>query len=300
VNAQRPTPDIQRPARRHAKGRHSPSLSNIQPSIPDVQNLPLGPGVRLIAHDANGLAALDKPAGVLSHPNDRADEPRSLLHARYVRDGEYYEWYYEWISQERGPETGNALPPSPPPPPSSRRLWLLNRLDSATSGAILVCADGDLAREIRALFLRKQIRKVYHALVFGIPSQARQIWRDRLAVQKKGGVIRTGTGGNIPSESHMTVLRQQRSVPFPLALLELEPRTGRSHQLRVQCASRRLPIVGDATYGDFAANRAIAKKHGLKRLCLHSHETAFDYEWRGRTHTFRATAPTPPEFLRLL
>ncbi|EIP96751.1 23S RNA-specific pseudouridylate synthase [Opitutaceae bacterium TAV1] len=259
--------------------------------MPDVQDLPLGPGVRLIAHDANGLAALDKPAGILSHPNDRADEPRSLLHARYVRDGEYY----EWTSQERSPETGNGTPDAPP-----RRLWLLNRLDSATSGAILVCTDGDLAREIRALFLRKQIRKVYHALVFGIPSQARQVWRDRLAVQKKGGVIRTGTRGNIPSEAHMTVLRQQRSGPFPLALLELEPRTGRSHQLRVQCASRHLPIVGDATYGDFAANRAIAKKHGLKRLCLHSHETAFDYEWRGRTHTFRATAPTPPEFLRLL
>ncbi len=41
--------------------------------------LPLGRGVRLLAHDVNGLAAFDKPAGVLSHPNAGGDEPRSLL-----------------------------------------------------------------------------------------------------------------------------------------------------------------------------------------------------------------------------
>jgi tRNA pseudouridine65 synthase len=83
-------------------------------------------------------------------------------------------------------------------------------------------------------------------------------------------------------------------------LIELTPRTGRSHQLRVQCAHRRLPIVGDATYGDFGGNRALAKETGVKRLCLHSHETRFDYEHEGRAVKFVATAPTPAEFLKLL
>jgi 23S rRNA-/tRNA-specific pseudouridylate synthase len=57
-----------------------------------------------------------------------------------------------------------------------------------------------------------------------------------------------------------------------------------------------LPIVGDATYGDFSANRSFAQLTGQKRLFLHSLETRFSYTWSGRTHSFRAHAPAPPEF----
>jgi 23S rRNA-/tRNA-specific pseudouridylate synthase len=68
----------------------------------------------------------------------------------------------------------------------------------------------------------------------------------------------------------------------------------------VQCAHRRLPIVGDATYGDFGANRVLAKASGIKRLCLHSHATRFDYEHEGSVVHFSAVAPTPPEMLGLV
>jgi len=83
-------------------------------------------------------------------------------------------------------------------------------------------------------------------------------------------------------------------------LLRLEPLTGRSHQLRVQCAKRALPIVGDQTYGDFSRNREFARLAGTRRLFLHSLETAFDYEFRGRRHAFAARAPLPEEFSRFL
>lgn len=83
---------------------------------------------------------------------------------------------------------------------------------------------------------------------------------------------------------------------FSTSLLRLEPRTGRSHQLRVQCAKRGLPIVGDQTYGDFGLNRTLAKATGAKRLFLHSLETAFDYEFGGRKLKFKAVAPLPGEF----
>ncbi|HEY0946797.1 MAG TPA: RNA pseudouridine synthase [Opitutaceae bacterium] len=248
--------------------------------------LPLGRGVELITHDSNGLAALAKPAGVLSHPNTAADQPRSLLTCHYAPDGEYFEW--SGPSELRIPQSAVRTP---------HRLWLLNRLDSATSGVILVAAGEALAREIRAMFQRKHVRKVYNALVFGVPSQSSQTWRDFLAVQKKGGVVRTTGAGNIPAEAQMTVLRQRRGAATPLALIKLEPRTGRSHQLRVQCAKRGLPIVGDATYGDFAANRAHAKATGEKRLFLHSLETRFDYDFGGRQHHFAAQAPLPAEFV---
>ncbi|MBI5768189.1 MAG: RNA pseudouridine synthase [Verrucomicrobia bacterium] len=262
--------------------------------------LPLGRGVAVLHRDANGVAALAKPAGVLSHPNTTEDEPRSLLTARYAVDGEFFEW----------PDASGAL----------HRLWLLNRLDSATSGVILAAADGALAAEIRAQFKRKQVRKIYHALVFGAPRAPLEMWRDLLAVEKRGGQIRTAakTGGGalrpdrprdlsghkapptmVPAESRMTVVRVKRTEPR-LALIKLEPRTGRSHQLRVQCAKRGLPIVGDQTYGDFRANREFAKGAETKRLFLHSVETSFDYEWGGRSHRFAAKAPLPDEFEKFL
>lgn len=238
--------------------------------------LPLGREVTLIAQDANGLAAFNKPAGALSHPNAPGDEPRSLLTARYVLDGEFFEWS----------DPGGKV----------RRLWLLNRLDSATSGVILAAATPELATEIRAQFKRKQVRKIYLALVFGAPRQPMELWRDLLAVDKSGGRIRTAaSAGHVPAESRMTVVRTGRAEPR-VALIKLEPRTGRSHQLRVQCAKRHLPIVGDQTYGDFPGNRAFAKVAGTKRLFLHSMETTFDYEFGGARFSFAAKAPLPPEF----
>jgi 23S rRNA-/tRNA-specific pseudouridylate synthase len=298
------------------------------------KTLPLGPGVELLRADENGLAAFTKPAGVLSHPNRISEQPRSLLNARYVEAGQFFELPGPGARNGPGSARGSradsggspessddrsavgepptaareprALPGSSNPtslasasaPP--RRIWLLNRLDSATSGVILAAASEKLAREIRALFQQRQVRKLYNALVFGVPSEPRQIWRDRLAVEKRGAQIRTAAGRGVPSEAHMRVLAQKRppsAAGAPLALIQLEPKTGRSHQLRVQCAQRGLPIVGDATYGDFAANRAFAQATGEKRLFLHSLETSFTYTWAGRDWAFSAKAPLPPEFI---
>ena len=238
--------------------------------------LPIKRGVSLLTHDGNGVAALAKPAGVLSHPNSAEDEPRALLDAHYAMDGEFFEW----------PDATGVV----------QRLWLLNRLDSATSGVILVAADGELAAAVRAQFKRKRVRKVYQALVFGVPRAPMELWRDLLAVEKQGGKIRADArAGHVPAESQMSVVRTMLTEPRR-TLLRLEPRTGRSHQLRVQCAKRGLPVVGDQTYGDFRRNREFAKLAGTKRMFLHSLETSFDYEWGGKTFAFAAKAPLPDEF----
>ena len=229
-----------------------------------------------MACDRNGLAALDKPAGVLSHPNGPRDEGRSLVRARYDPGEECFEWL--------GPAGKKG------------RLWLLNRLDSATSGLILVAADGALAREIRAQFLKRRVRKVYQALVFGKPRQTSETWRDSLGVKREAGRIRTVPGGgSLAAESRMTLVRSAPGSPR-ISLIQLEPSTGRSHQLRVQCARRGLPIVGDGTYGDFGANRRFAKGGGSKRMFLHSLEVGFAYDLGGGSHSFQAKAPLPAEF----
>lgn len=242
--------------------------------------LPLGRDVELLAHDGNGLAAFAKPAGVLSHPNKSGEEPRSLLTAAYTMEGEFF----SWVDAAGAPQ----------------KLWLLNRLDSATSGVILAAADGPLADEVRAQFKKKRVRKIYHALLFGAPPRPVELWRDLLAVDKRGGKIRAAThAGHVPAESQMTVIRSRRTEPR-LSLVKLEPRTGRSHQLRVQCAKRHVPIVGDQTYGDFGRNREFAKLAKTKRLFLHSLETSFTYEWGGKNFSFAAKAPLPPEFEQFL
>jgi 23S rRNA-/tRNA-specific pseudouridylate synthase len=235
----------------------------------------LVPGARLLTRDDNGLAAIDKPAGALSHPNEPGDEYRAVVRARYDHERECFEWT---------PADGGA-----------RRLWLLNRLDSATSGVLLVAADEALAATIKEQFARRRVHKIYNALVFGFPKVPVAVWRDMLAVRKAGGQVRTRTGGTVPATTQFKLVRPLRGS-LSLSLVRLDPLTGRSHQLRVQCAKHGLPIVGDQTYGDFRLNREFARATGVKRMFLHSLDTSFTYEFAGRPAAFHATAPLPPEF----
>ena len=231
-----------------------------------VSPWPLGEGVKLLARDANGVLAFAKPAGVLSHPNIPGDEVRSLLRARYSLEEECYEW----------PE----LPDLP-----AGKLWLLNRLDSGTSGVILAAESGDLAREIRAQFKRKQVRKIYQALVFGLPRPPVQLWKDLLAVEKRGGQIRSSArGGHVPAESQMSLVRAGRAASG-VSLVRLEPRTGRSHQLRVHMAAIGHPIVGDSFYGTLPEARP------GPRLMLHACALEFAHPSSGRTQRWDSQAP---------
>lgn len=238
--------------------------------------LPLASGVEQLTRDANGLAAFNKPFGVLSHPNASQDEPRSLLTCRYDKEDQCFQW-----------KASDG---------TDRRLWLLNRLDSATSGVILVASDEKIATAVRQHYARKQVNKTYQALVFGKPQLKAEVWHDMMAVKKGQGQIRSAAVGNIPAETRFQLIKHTQKA-FSTALIKLEPRTGRSHQLRVQCAKRHLPIIGDQTYGNFGLNKSFAKTTKNKRLFLHSLETSFVYEYAGKKWLFKAHAPLPEDFL---
>ncbi len=251
------------------------SLSNFADSAP------LGKGVQLIAEDPQGLIALSKPTGVLSHPNQIGQEQRSLIKAPYSLDEERFT--YENMDGE------------------TEQVWLLNRLDSATSGVILMARSEQLAVCIRQHFKTRKVQKIYAALVFGRPLKRQEVWQDRLSVNRKGGHIRSNSGdGHIPSEAHIQLVQTNSHANPIISLIQLDPKTGRSHQLRVQCSKHQLPIVGDATYGEFKLNRAYAKQTGRKRLFLHSFRTTFAYEWKGETHKFGAQADLPDAFSEAL
>lgn len=238
------------------------------------EDLPLGPGVKLLKHHASGIVALDKPIGILSHPNGPEDEPRSLLTAPYDEQRECY------LLSGGG------------------EAHLIHRLDSPTSGVILIATDATLAAELRRRFLTHAVEKTYLALVFGVPRRRQECWQDQLQIKREGSQLRTQTGRTgDPAACDMHQLQIITGVPV-LTLLELSPHTGRTHQLRVQCQKRRLPIVGDSTYGDFAKNRAFAQKTGHHRLFLHASRVMIPLLGRSGHDRFEAESPIPPAFLK--
>lgn len=243
---------------------------------PSPDQLPFGNGVRILNAHPQGLLALFKPVGILSHPNQAREIPRALVKAPYDLESECY---------RVGAGEGEGSP-----------VWLLNRLDSATSGVLLCATEAKLAETIRQEFARGGVAKTYYALVFGLMTPPKQVWRDQLSVSRKGGQLRAAAAAGAAVAETEAILTRRFPGRYPVSLVELHPKTGRTHQLRVQCAKRKLPIIGDETYGNFAWNREFARRTGHKRLFLHSAEVQVSWKQEGRRIHFVSRAPLPPEF----
>ena len=245
------------------------TLHTTQPS-----DLPLGHGVRLITSNAHGLVALDKPAGLMSHPNAEGDSKRSLLNADYDYDGEVFSW-----------KVGEV----------EHRAWLINRLDSPTSGVILLALNEEINDTIKQMFSTHKVNKVYYALVKHTPTVPSGAWSDQLKKDVYRGKKLIKGGQLIPAKTRYQVVKTPTGG-FPVALIRLMPLTGRTHQLRVQCQKHRHPIVGDRTYGSFSFNKEVVLETGEKRMMLHSGETSMRYAFKGKMHTFKAESELPGPF----
>ena len=151
------------------------------------------------------------------------------------------------------------------------------------------------------MFARSQVSKKYVALIRGRGLRTpRGTWQDQMSKSKgPGGGVRSETGAGVPA---VTVYAWQRSAggTLPLSLIQLEPRTGRTHQLRVQTAAHGHPILGDRTYGDFEFNKAVGTARGFKRLFLHAQSTQLSFDWQGAKVDFKASSPMPAEFEKAL
>jgi len=242
--------------------------------ITQPSDLPLGPGVRLITSNQHGLVALDKPAGLMSHPNKVSESKRSLLQASYNYDDEVYTW-----------KVGDV----------QHRAWLVNRLDSPTSGVILLALNESINTAIKQLFSTHKVVKVYYALVRRVPSVPAGSWSDSLTKDVYRGNKLIKGGLSIPAKTRYQVAKAVTGG-FPIALLRLMPMTGRTHQLRVQCQNHRHPIVGDRTYGSFSFNKVVATESGEKRMMLHSGMTSMRYPFQGKMHDFKAESALPEAF----
>lgn len=241
-----------------------------------IADLPLGPEVQFLDSNPHGLVALEKPAGLMSHPNRQSGHGRCLLAAEYDYQDESYIW-----------KTDDGV----------HHAWLLNRLDSPTSGVLLLALNEKIVPTIRQLFASHKVRKTYYALVKHMPSPNSGCWKDILKKDAyRSAKVAGSESGGLARTYYKVVGKSKGGIP--LALIQLMPVTGRTHQLRIQCQYHRHPIVGDRTHGDFTFNRKIASMSGEKRMMLHSAEIALNYNFQGREYHFHVKSRLPEAFTK--
>jgi len=176
---------------------------------------------------------------------------------------------------------------------ATERPRLVHRLDRDTSGVLLLARNARAAAELAQAFRRRDCRKVYWAVVAGVPKPVSG--RIDLALAKRPG--RAGER-MAPDEEGKTAVTEYRVLDHAgrqAALLELQPLTGRTHQLRAHCAALGTPILGDRKYGGEAAT--LAGSPIPRRLHLHARSIALP---RGGGAVLRVTAPPPPHLAETL
>jgi 23S rRNA pseudouridine955/2504/2580 synthase len=178
--------------------------------------------------------------------------------------------------------------------PELRDLSLVHRLDRDTSGCLVLAKKRSALRALHEKFRDQDVEKNYLALVAGDWQHGDRVIDAPLLVEhrKKGErhVVVSGAG-----KAARTRFRLSRTFG-EFSLVQCQPETGRTHQIRVHALHAGHPVVGDDRYGDPAANSA-AKKLGLKRLFLHAQSIAFPDDSGNELHF---TAPLPAELQRFL
>lgn len=145
--------------------------------------------------------------------------------------------------------------------PSGAYVGIPHRLDRPVSGVLLLAVTPRAARQLSRQFERRQVAKAYVALVAvgpdadsALPEEGEErLWTDSIGKVPEEARGRIVAATDPEGRGAETVVRRAGIVPAAgegaRALLRLEPRTGRMHQLRIQAAARGLPILGDALYG---------------------------------------------------
>lgn len=225
-----------------------------------------------IVYEDEALMVVNKPAGVLSHPNTSVEANSTEGKPAAAFEGSYH-------FEERQFDT-----PAGP-------LWLMHRLDQDASGVILAVKSKELAATVRNLFERNEVSRKYLTLVSGIVIPYKGEWRDRLAEKKKPGQVR---GFVMPHGAPNAILNYALKHNFPrqkICLLEIELVTGKTHQIRIQSAHRKHPVCGDRVYGDFKLNRKLKDSVRLKRLFLHACELGLRHPVTKKFLTVEAPLP---------
>jgi len=200
------------------------------------------PDALRILHADDALIAIDKPAGLLVH--------RSSLDAHETRNAA------DLLRVQLGAP-----------------VWMLHRLDKATSGVLAFARSAEVASALGAAFASGRVHKRYLALVRGWPPAEGEI---DYALARDPEL----PSGGQPRLDAVTRYRRRACFEWPFAdgrhaasryaLVDVEPLSGRRHQIRRHFKHIAHPLVGDTTHGKGAHNRAVAAWLGMSRLWLHA------------------------------
>ncbi|HEY3433533.1 MAG TPA: RluA family pseudouridine synthase [Rhodocyclaceae bacterium] len=211
-----------------------------------------------IAYEDDALIVLDKPAGTAVHGGSGVS--------------------FGVIEQMRRAR------------PLAKFLELAHRLDRETSGLLIVAKKRSALTKLHDLFRDGGISKRYYALVKGRwmnPTQHIRFPLHKFLTPEGERRVFVSPEGK---EAHSIVRLVARWENF--SLVEVELKTGRTHQIRVHLTHSGFPLAGDDKYGDFPLNKDL-QKAGLKRMFLHAAKLAFKHPLTNES--IRLEAPLPPE-----
>jgi 23S rRNA pseudouridine1911/1915/1917 synthase len=265
-------------------------LTELPPATFEPENIALD-----IVYEDEYLAVINKAAGMVVHPGAgvtsgtlaNAIAGHFLSEPPAVAGG-----LISNTIQAQPPATGGG----------SDRIGIVHRLDKDTSGLIVVAKDEQTAQELSRQFHDREVEKSYIALVHGY-------------VDENSGTIDRPIARHKHNRTTMTIAAHGRSA-FTLwrvidrsekfTLLNVDIKTGRTHQIRVHLASINHPVVGDETYNsgrdktvaDLTIRQTIAD---LGRFFLHAEKLSFTHPKTGERMRFKQPLPEELEdFLKLL
>ena len=168
------------------------------------------------------------------------------------------------------------------------RIWVVHRLDKVTSGVIVFARTAEAHRYLNTQFEKREIEKVYLAIVEDVPEWNEYTARHSLHpnVGRKHRTVVDKHRGK-PSETDFKVIKRWQDH----AWIEAQPKTGRTHQIRVHLSASGFPIVADILYGAEESDL-------MPRAALHAQSLSFVHPITKKHLTF--TAPHPEDFLKLI
>ncbi len=198
-----------------------------------------------IVYQDETLIAVHKPSGLLTHRSE-LDRHETRFALQIVRD-----------------QVG-------------QRVWATHRLDKGTSGILLFALNPETARRVGQAFENGEVDKTYLAIVRGHPPESGVI--DHALSRRHDDYERFAVEQPQPAQPAFTRYRRLAKAELPYAadryptsryaLIEMEPLTGRRHQLRRHMKHIAHPIIGDATFGKGRHNRFFTEHFGSNRLLL--------------------------------
>jgi 23S rRNA pseudouridine1911/1915/1917 synthase len=175
-----------------------------------------------VIYEDGSVIVIDKPAGVLTHAKGALNTEATVAN---------------FISTKLDHK------------PRSNRDGIVHRLDRATSGVIITAKNDDALKQLQKQFSQRKTKKIYLAVVDGQPESEQAIIDVPIERNpKKPQTFKTGLKGK-PAQTEYKVVKTVSKNNKTYSLLELKPRTGRTHQLRVHLNYINTPVVGDNIYG---------------------------------------------------